>query len=510
MSNDEAKFTTIKPAAVQLSRKSVTARTPTTRPGPGLAPVIWLGLLLLTGIAAIVIFFLPRWITTSATQAIATTGMPQPPAAAATAVSAPAPGSPWDEAQQSKIRKEAQDILSEMLKLQELLEGIGVKQWAAAEYQQAMQLAEAGDALYRERDFARAREKYQAGLTEFKRLQQSAETTFTDALHKGDQALENGMAAAAQAAFQLALLIKPTDTAAGKGQARAATLDQVLDLLEKGDARSHSEQLAEAVKFYQQALALDPDHKGAAERLAKTRQLITDRDFTAAMSSGYAALASDKLQEARESFQRASRIKPGTAEASDALRQVENKITVVNINKLLALAAQAEHTESWPDAVVAYNQALKLDATLSNAQIGKQNAELRADLDQRLAYAIANPMRLAEQPVYTETSALQKRARSIAAPGARLQGQIATLQRLLVRAQQPLAVTIQSDNITEVTLYKTGRLGQFLSTHIDLTPGLYVVVGKRPGYQDVRVEFTVDPDKPMAPVIVQCENKITF
>jgi len=41
-----------------------------------------------------------------------------------------------------------------------------------------------------------------------------------------------------------------------------------------------------------------------------------------------------------------------------------------------------------------------------------------------------------------------------------------------------------------------------------LRPGLYVAVGIRPGYRDVRVEFRVSPEVEMLPIVVQCEEPI--
>jgi hypothetical protein len=65
-----------------------------------------------------------------------------------------------------------------------------------------------------------------------------------------------------------------------------------------------------------------------------------------------------------------------------------------------------------------------------------------------------------------------------------------------------------SDNVTDVFVYKIGRLGNFMRKEIRLRPGTYVVVGSRPGYRDVRVEFRVAPEIDMEPVIIQCEEPI--
>ena len=159
---------------------------------------------------------------------------------------------------------------------------------------------------------------------------------------------------------------------------------------------------------------------------------------------------------------------------------------------------------------MAYDQALKLDANLATALAGKQNADLRGHLDKNLKYAIDNPLRLADESVYKQTRALYQAASKIQSPGPRLRGQLATLKKLLQQARTPLAITFRSDNLTDITLYKTGDLGRFVNRQVSLVPGHYIAVGRRDGYQDVRVEFTVDPNKPIQPVLVQCDEKISF
>jgi len=92
--------------------------------------------------------------------------------------------------------------------------------------------------------------------------------------------------------------------------------------------------------------------------------------------------------------------------------------------------------------------------------------------------------------------------------GPRLVEQRDELSRLLKRAATPLTVQLLSDNVTDVSIYKVGKLGNFTATELALRPGTYVAVGSRPGYRDVRLEFRVAPEIDMQPVIVRCEERI--
>jgi len=92
--------------------------------------------------------------------------------------------------------------------------------------------------------------------------------------------------------------------------------------------------------------------------------------------------------------------------------------------------------------------------------------------------------------------------------GPRLGGQRDELSRLLKRAATPLTVSFVSDNVTDVSIYKVGKLGSFETHQLDLRPGTYVAVGSRPGFRDVRLEFRVGPEIELPPVVVRCEEAI--
>ena len=78
----------------------------------------------------------------------------------------------------------------------------------------------------------------------------------------------------------------------------------------------------------------------------------------------------------------------------------------------------------------------------------------------------------------------------------------------VARADVPVPVSLQSDNITQVTIYRVGALGAFEQRSLELVPGSYTVVGTRPGYRDVRREISVMPGAAPAPIVIRCEDKI--
>ena len=82
------------------------------------------------------------------------------------------------------------------------------------------------------------------------------------------------------------------------------------------------------------------------------------------------------------------------------------------------------------------------------------------------------------------------------------------LQLLLENSQVPIDVQLVSDNLTEVTLLRVSNLGIFQQTSVALKPGLYVAVGKRIGYREVREEFTVGFGQTPTAVTIQCVEPV--
>ena len=107
-----------------------------------------------------------------------------------------------------------------------------------------------------------------------------------------------------------------------------------------------------------------------------------------------------------------------------------------------------------------------------------------------------------------EVSVLVARAGEIEPSGPRHERQIEELGRLVGAYSTPIRTRLRSDNLTEVVVYKVGRLGAFNEQWLELRPGTYTVVGSRQGYRDVRRQLVVEPGRQPEPLEVRCEEQI--
>jgi len=424
--------------------------------------------------------------------------------------------SPFEEAQLARQRRAAQDILASLLERQSELEAFAVQEWAPDDFESALTQAEEGDTYYRQGDFQQAEELYQQADDTLARLQNSRDEQYELAMERGETAMTGGDADAAMTAFGLASRIQPSSQAAADALDRASVLEDVLGLLNEGQALADSGELEEARDRYQEALRLDEEHPQAKALRSSIEQQIIDRNFSAAMSSGFTSLQSGDTDAAISAFENALAIKPGSDQAEAAIQQARDQVELGEIARIRGQAERHEASERWQAAVDAYQQALDLDANLVFAQDGKDYSQRRLQLDQLMQANLDDPLRLSDQAVYQEAQNVLAVATELAGdlreegvhPGDRLLAQVDELALVLEKVIIPKDITLTSDGATFVTLYRIAELGTFEQTTVSLTPGRYVAVGTRSGYRDVREEFVVGLDDAPAAVSIRCHDQI--
>jgi len=415
---------------------------------------------------------------------------------------------PWQSAQILKLKEEAEQLTENFVRLQLELEDRRVDLWAAAEIEQAIALAQAGDGAFSQRNYESASHAYKAGLEILVGLQGRIRAELDSAIQRGNAALATYDSGAARRAFELALAIEPGNAEAVKGMARTSNLDQLSSLLGEADAAEDRGDLRAARDALAQARKLDPVDESVRDRLARLDSTLAQQRFSERMSLGYSELASGNTQAAQAAFAEAARIRPNSKEVEEALAQVELNRKLARIASLQQKALEQEAAEKWAEAASTYAAALELDGTLVFAREGRQRSTERAELDTRLRAYIEQPERLQSDSVYQAAEQVLQLAGRVQPQTTILQRQVLELRRLLALSRQPVPVTFQSDNATVVTLQKVGRLGTFQEKQVELRPGDYVAVGQRNGYRDVRKPFRVPAGEPALSVLVVCEDAI--
>ena len=470
---------------------------------------LWIvGLLL---VMIFVIFILPNrvsepWLTDSSVQAVAPV---QTDSLAPSTI-----------AEKTRYRQQSQSLLASILALRDKLLKQSVTRWANSQFSNTLTLIEEGDSLYSFGKYKESLNSYEQALAELKQLEQLATDTFEQALERGNAAIERADTTDIPTAIEaasLALSIYPEDSRAQRLNQRTEKLTTLVEALSQGDSQLSQQQYEQALISYQTALAIEPGHKRAQTSFDETQRTIKNRNFVAFMSDGYTALDMNNFELAVDNFKQAKAIYSADSRSENlhsiktveqAIAQVNNRRSQLYVQQQMATAAQQETQEQWKQAQLTYQQLLTTDSTLVEAKARLVRVKIRAQLDQQITSVLDDPLSLANQNLYSDAQSVLLDARGINNPGPKLQEQIELLQGIIKRSQIPVTIGLLSDNQTQVTIYRVGKLGAFQEISVQLVPGRYIAVGSRKGYRDVRVELTVEGVKPVAPIPIICTEKI--
>lgn len=422
----------------------------------------------------------------------------------------PAPvQSPEDQSQTTEQDKEAaEQKFADFLKVKKELDDRGGAEWGGEDYQRLLQLSQAADAALMREEFAAAAEGYTQASAAALSLKESMPDFLRDFIDQGQRALSAGDGKNAERLFRLALTIDHANPPALRNLERAKNCEKVLQLIESAARHEGVNSLSSAHADYQEAARLDPESEEARAGLARVAGLIASRQFDELMAGGITALHENNYGRARSLLLKARSIKPDSPEAKDALSQAESALKRIRIDELKTRAADAERSEDWNGALEAYQNALSLDGSIQFARQGKERALKRKEMEERIQNYLAQPNLLETDGSLNRAIALLAEARQTETQGSRFSRLIKELDALVAAARTTVPVIIESDGLTEVAVYKVGKLGRFQSRELALRPGTYTVTGARSGYKDVRHSLSVKAGSTSVRLTVSCNEKI--
>ena len=458
-------------------------------------------LLALAGVA-FTFFVLPGLV---ASRTPAAQAEPKEPKADATASTT---AQPVDYARLAELKRQAEQKRAPLPERLARLEQRDVADWGGPALAQARKSLADGDAAMTQHAFGEAITKFDAVATALDGLEKRLPQVIEERLAAARKAFDAGRSSDAQREFAQVLEADPQNAAAKTGLARSKVLDAVLRETAAGEQAEQAGDVPAAMAAYQRALKLDPATTVARSSLGRLQARASSDAYTAAVARAQGALARGDHAAARAAFEQAARLRPGTPEVAEGLQQIRRATETQALASTLERAAAAERSEQWAEAVRLHREALKAEPTLAAAQQGVERAEPRALLDAELQSFLDKPERLYSPAGRDIARNVLERAARVPDPGSRLRGQLASLQQQVREAETPIRVALASDNVTEVQIYRVGKLGPFEQKDLELMPGRYTVVGTRAGFRDVRKELNLTPGSVPPTLVVRCEERI--
>ncbi len=412
---------------------------------------------------------------------------------------------PFQTLRLEQARAEAQNQLARFVELElQLREELHMGAWGQAGYENARDLAQAGDEAFVAEQFDQAIDQYRQAADALATLMQSGHERFATALAAASEAIQDQRPDAANASLAEAAAIKPNDPALLQAQTRAGHLPEVIARLRRARNQELAEDWAGALRTYEGIRTLDAQTQGLNAAIANARHNRSQQILSQRLSAGFAALGRQDFTAAEKAFQQALAIDANNSSALGGLQDVADQSVLARIEARKQQASAFAAAEQWEEAAAAYGDILAQDGNIQFARAGLEQANMQREALKALNAVIADPGRLSSDAHYESAQATVAQAKTLSPQGPALIAALRRSEALLRHHSLPVPVLLRSDGATEVLLSNVGPLGRFSEKRLQLRPGAYTLIGSRDGCRDVRTQIKVAPD--MAPVDIRCRE----
>jgi len=395
-----------------------------------------------------------------------------------------------------------------LLSLQARAESDNIGIWAADEYKEILNSIGQADHSFKASNYDEAMLRYEKALSQLSSLLESESDIFKKSIFNGQQALAEEHSEEALRHFSIAMAIDPDSPDAQNGLKRAGTLKTVVSMYKEAQRHEQLQEFKDAETLLEDILGIDETYLPAKDTLADIRAIIRDQQLTQDLGVFYSSLEEGNLSLAQQKLNSLSKLASSHPEVIRAEELLTIHLEAARINQLQERAENQSRQEKWKDALSTYEEALTIAPDALFAVNGRDNAAKRLELDTAMIDVLNQPQRLQDKNSREAAARLVHYAEQFTAEGPRLNDQIARLKDMLVFAETPVPVTIESDGLTEISIYHVGRMGRFRSRQLILHPGTYTVVGSRVGFRDTRTTIEVDPNNADNRFFIQCKEPI--
>ena len=289
---------------------------------------------------------------------------------------------------------------------------------------------------------------------------------------------------------------------------RALKLDQVLERTQKGQIEFDIGNYELAIQSFEDALSIDSNWEPAKNGLNRSKKSFEEEIFQESISKGYQYLNEENFEEAEGLFNQSLLIRPNSQEAKQALDELNLKRIASLTKSLKYKGLIAEVNEEWKQAKGFYEDILVIDPNIEEVKESLSRVESRILLASEMKSIITRSDSYNDNKVLGQAQAILDTARSIERIGPKLQESIQKLDALIQVALIPIDVIFESDELTEVTIFKVDQMGTFLQRIVSLRPGIYTARGSRRGFKDETIRFRVAPNQQNQRIRIVCNKKI--
>lgn len=254
------------------------------------------------------------------------------------------------------------------------------------------------------------------------------------------------------------------------------------------------------------------------EEINKLKDKTLDKDFNNKINEILINIEKQQYDLASKNLDEASKLKENETIIDELKQRISVGSQKVKLKRLIKKSQYEENNENWTSAINYYNKILQIDSNMSSILVNKKRSLIYQSIDQSLNKVLNKPERLQNDKVFEGAKKLlqsvkveMKEKKNLLYPiqkTPKLNSKIIKVESIINQASIPITVTIVSDNLTEIIIYKVGKFGKLIEKNIILRSGSYTIVGSRSGYRDYRKILKIDAKKPSIVVRVECREAI--
>ena len=386
------------------------------------------------------------------------------------------------------------------------LERFNLNDWDPVKYQELNQLLKNGESLHRLRSYIEANKLFKDIIINSNEIISAMPEKLESKIQEGSFFLETNRPLAAIKSFSYALKIDPLNEGALTGLKMATNFNEVQSLFIQADEFETLGQNNDALNTYYKIIQLDANASKAQHAINRIEFNKKEKTYLQLYNKGHTHLQSKKFRESIQAFKEAQKIFPDRQEVEDSLSETLDAQTDYLINKYIKQARGASKQNNWIAASKNYEKALALDNSLAEGVNGLTYSKRREKLDQQIMSVLSSDEHPLTQSTFERAKKILKLAlvhknESIVA------NQIDELNKILAEMRNKVPVLFISDNLTYVKLANKIDLGTFKSQKFRLSPGEYLIIGRRNGFQEVSKNLIISTDKTNNEVYIVCNQK---
>jgi len=291
-------------------------------------------------------------------------------------------------------------------------------------------------------------------------------------------------------------------------QKRIDTYHEVADLYEQARVGGVEGNIEKQRAAYQQILKLDPQQQDAKAALAKVEQQIKQQRFARALATAVNAIDNKDFDRAQEALAKASAIDNNRPELVTLQAQIDAELKSQGVKSLEKRIQVFAGADEWQTVQMLAEKGLADYPDSRVVQQAKQSASEILAASSALDVYIDRPGRLADNNIRQNAVNAVSKYSDLTQLSAKLGKKVDQVEQLIEKENQPIDVTIRSDNRTYIKVLGVGVVGEVREKTIQLKPGKYQLEGRREGYRSTIVDVVVEKSGTPIVINVQCNERV--